>query len=741
MVPFLYDSIVEGTVPSDFGLGALTDTISSTADEGKNSIYELTLIYAAQGIHAEDIEVGRYIKAKPNYTDAPQLFKIYKVGKVLNGRFEINAEHIGYTLSGKPITTGTANNVSSACALLEAQAGAFTITTDKNTAGDFEITEPSSVRSWFGGKKGSLLDVYNGGEWYYNNFTATLKAHRGVTTPRTTIRYGKNLTEFDQTVDCSNLYTHVLAYYLSEGIKVTGSEQATGLSGAKRVLILDATTDFETTPSSADLDTYATAYIGSHNLTTPRNNFTINFVQSGQLLDRVDLCDYVNVYFERYGITATVQCVRVKWDVLRERYIETEFGDPKTNIADTIAENNAAIAQTSATASEAEELSREKRRVFIDTPVPPYDIGDIWTDGADIRYCIVPKTITNTGTASGATAVFNTPLDEPLLECVCNIPADPIGFSSVVITVADGNGVTQTTYTIELGETLTQGGALNVIDGVLTRTDETTSELTPVDVITLAGDNQISQNNGTIEVEYLIEGFQRSDWNLASTYVSPSKLEADINTATDIITGTAGGYIVWHDSNGDGQPDELLIMNTADINTATQIWRWNNGGLGYSGAGYNGPYSTAITNNGQIVADAITTGNLDASRVTIQHLTATMFEGGKISLGGLNNQSGVMEIKDESGIVIGEMTKDGLKFYGAGPVGSRPYILLNNTVGLAGYDANGTAVFWVNRDEFTMKKCVATNEISVCGKIRILPMKITSGGITTNDGIAFISLI
>lgn len=742
MVPILYASITEGTVPSDFGLGALTDALECYVDEARNSIYELTMTYAAQGIHADEIAVGRYIKAQPNYTDAPQLFKIYKVGKVLNGRFTINAEHESYALSGKAITSGTANNCASACALLEAQAGNFSITTDKNTAGDFEITEPSSVRSWFGGKQGSLLDVYGGGEWYYNNFSAVLMEHRGVTTPRTSIRYGKNLTEFDQTADCSNMYTHVLAFFKSDEITVTGSEVATGLSGTKRVLILDASEDFETAPASADLDTWAAAYISSHNLTTPKNNFTLNFIQSGQLLDRVDLCDMVNVYFEAYGVTASVKCIRVKWDVLRNRYIETEFGDAKTNIADTIADNSAAVADASATASEAEALSKDKKRVFINEPVPPYDVGDLWTNGADLYYCIVPKTVTETGAASGAVAVFNTPLNEPLLGCVCSLPADPVGFDSVTITVANGNGDAQQIYTIELGETLTQGGTLNVIDGVLTRTDETTADVEPVEIYALEGDNRISQNRGNIDIEYLIEGFQRSDWNLASNYINPSKLEASIATATEVITGTAGGFVVWHDSNRDGEPDEILIMNTPDINTATDVWRWNAGGLAHSSNGYNGPYAdAAITSTGQINASSITTGNLDASRVTIQHLTATMFEGGKISLGGLNDQSGILEIKDGAGVTIGEITKDGLKFYGAGPVGSRPYVLLNNTVGFAGYDANDAPLFWVNRDEFTMKKCVATNEISACGKIRMLPMTIKVGGVTTNDGIAFVALI
>ena len=83
-----------------------------------------------------------------------------------------------------------------------------------------------------------------------------------------------------------------------------------------------------------------------------------------------------------------------------------------------------------------------------------------------------------------------------------------------------------------------------------------------------------------------------------------------IDDATNAITGNSGGYVVL---NPPLNPQELLVMNAADINTATKVWRWNVGGLGYSSSGYAGPFSTAITMNGAIVADFITTGTLTAN--------------------------------------------------------------------------------------------------------------------------------
>ena len=162
MIPILYQTVTEGTVPTNYGIGALTDCIFCKVTEKRNGAYELTLNYAAEGIHASEIQPNCFIKVKPNCTDNPQLFRIYKVGKAMNGKFEVKAQHISYDLSGKIISSGTASSCAAACTLLEAQAGNFTINTDKTVSAPFSVSQPSSVRSWFGGKDGSLLDVYGG---------------------------------------------------------------------------------------------------------------------------------------------------------------------------------------------------------------------------------------------------------------------------------------------------------------------------------------------------------------------------------------------------------------------------------------------------------------------------------------------------------------------------------------------------------------------------------------------------
>lgn len=117
-----------------------------------------------------------------------------------------------------------------------------------------------------------------------------------------------------------------------------------------------------------------------------------------------------------------------------------------------------------------------------------------------------------------------------------------------------------------------------------------------------------------------------------------------IQNATDLISGGLGGHVLLK-PNADGQPEEILIMNTADVNTATKIWRWNLGGLGYSSTGYSGPYGTAITMDGSIVADFITTGTLNANIIRAGVLAdingVTTFN---LSTGALNMKKGEINL-------------------------------------------------------------------------------------------------
>ena len=82
------------------GIGKLADAQSCTVTEKRNGSYELKLICPADGIHAEMLEEGNVILAKPSDTMQPQPFRIYKITTPIDGKLEVQARHISYQLCG-----------------------------------------------------------------------------------------------------------------------------------------------------------------------------------------------------------------------------------------------------------------------------------------------------------------------------------------------------------------------------------------------------------------------------------------------------------------------------------------------------------------------------------------------------------------------------------------------------------------------------------------------------------------
>lgn len=184
-----------------------------------------------------------------------------------------------------------------------------------------------------------------------------------------------------------------------------------------------------------------------------------------------------------------------------------------------------------------------------------------------------------------------------------------------------------------------------------------------------------------------------------------SMMAQAISNATNRITGNEGGYVVLH-SDANGTPYEFLVMDSPDINTAVNVWRWNLGGLGFSSTGYNGDFSSlALTMDGQINADFITVGTLSANRI----------RGGVLQLGGEDNGNGVMELRTADGILVGRMDNLGLRMYGA-----NGYVSMNYEEGFAGFDLNGNKLYWVASDQFHMKQAVVEEEITLCELIRFI---------------------
>lgn len=93
--------------------------------------------------------------------------------------------------------------------------------------------------------------------------------------------------------------------------------------------------------------------------------------------------------------------------------------------------------------------------------------------------------------------------------------------------------------------------------------------------------------------------------------------EDEINASAELITGNKGGYIVINDSDDDGFPDEILILDTSDIDTAQRIWRWNKNGLMFQNKETGSSAEIALTMEGKINANMITVGVLRGIRIEV----------------------------------------------------------------------------------------------------------------------------
>ena len=182
----------------------------------------------------------------------------------------------------------------------------------------------------------------------------------------------------------------------------------------------------------------------------------------------------------------------------------------------------------------------------------------------------------------------------------------------------------------------------------------------------------------------------------------PNVYEDAVNKATELIKQFNGGYVIKKDG-------ELYISDNIDIDKAEHLWRWNINGFAYSSNGINGPYETAITMDGQIVANFITTGTLSANRI----------KGGTLKVGGINGSNGKIEVVDSEGNAIVTIDETGIL------MGSNTQILgedgLMNTYI---YSGSGNVGFEYKFEEENLEKKNIIIDIPIPQNLRIKQAKV-----------------
>ena len=144
------------------GIGKLADAQSCTVTEKRNGSYELKLICPADGIHAEMLEEGNIILAKPSDTMQSQPFRIYKITTPIDGKLEVQARHISYQLNFITVSPFSVVGCVGAMQGLKSHAASdcpFEVWTDVESSATFTLGVPSSFRNCLGGMAGSVLDL------------------------------------------------------------------------------------------------------------------------------------------------------------------------------------------------------------------------------------------------------------------------------------------------------------------------------------------------------------------------------------------------------------------------------------------------------------------------------------------------------------------------------------------------------------------------------------------------------
>lgn len=197
-------------------------------------------------------------------------------------------------------------------------------------------------------------------------------------------------------------------------------------------------------------------------------------------------------------------------------------------------------------------------------------------------------------------------------------------------------------------------------------------------------------------------------------------LGQELQEATDRIMGVLGNSYVIYDG------DKILVVDRLPKEDAINVIRINSAGIGFSQTGINGTFNSAWSIN----------GTFDAQAINVVNFSADLIVGGVLKLGSNLNQYGQIEIYNETNTLIAEMNKSGFKMYGI----DGSYVLMNTTDGFAGFDRNGTKIYWASSDTFHMKKSEVEDEITLCGKMRYIPINLTENGVTHN-GIGLVSVL
>lgn len=373
MRPILYEQNEQ--VFESNGIAVLHDTISSEVTEVRNAEFELELKYPIGGEWAKELTLNRYILVKPNDYDDPHAFRIYEAEKeVDSNQIVVKAVTKTDELSGNVVKPLSIKSATPSQAWEQVKRAAvdpvsYNFISDIQTSKDTTM-DIRNVLNAIAGEEGSFIDTW-GGEIKRTNNTIFLYSKRGMDHV-TTIRPRKNLKNVKVKSSMAGKFTRILPYVTFTPEGENAKEEV--IYGdiiksphyddyfVKRIVPLDLSSEFndqstakegeeskKKAPTPAQITAKAQSYFTSKNKDADKPDLQVEVemlpLQDStewdrriiQALEKIQLCDTIDVYVPKIDCDVTVKVRKIVYDSLRERIIKIEAsssGSGRASLAD-----------------------------------------------------------------------------------------------------------------------------------------------------------------------------------------------------------------------------------------------------------------------------------------------------------------------------------------------------------------------------------------------------------------------
>lgn len=401
MIPVLYKA--NETDFTHLGLGVLMDTLRAEVTEERNGVFELELDYPVDGQLFNSLKNDRLIRVNASPQLSDQRFRIVHMEKKANQIMTVYAEHVSYLsqdLALNPTVnySGTAQNALNTWSSNIVDSHPFTTFSDisHSANGRWEIEDVENARRALGGVRGSLLDSY-GGEYRFDNYHIQLWQDRGKDSG-VLIAYGKNLVDLEQEEEITSTYTSIYPYAIAEdengnqGERITLPElfidsEHVDKYARRKILVVDFSQDEVKTVQA--LRSRAEQYIEANNIGVPKVNIRVSFQDLAKTLDykdlslveEINLCDMVDVYYEKLDIQTNAKIIKTVWNVLLDEYKELEIGEARSSLSQAV--NNIVdgkVDEVDRRVNRVQIAANGKNRIFrgTDEPTQGMTVNDLW---------------------------------------------------------------------------------------------------------------------------------------------------------------------------------------------------------------------------------------------------------------------------------------------------------------------------------------------------------------------------